>query len=193
MLANWVKNQKERKLIYIAIVASLVILAFGFWTIAHRGSLTANLPTHFKNETNHLHHPLKDFNPLKAYAKNKGSLGRIGVFAAFALFPLYFLIRSKKLKLTKEMKTLLSKALKWVKLVHVPISLIAFALITVHSIIMAFYEWKTNAVYLSGVISYILFLPLGILGFLRYKRKDKNLHYYLSFAFILFMLLHTFI
>ncbi len=83
--------------------------------------------------------------------------------------------------------------MKWCKLIHVPISLITFALITVHSVIMTFFEWKTDAVYISGVITYLLLVPLGIFGFLRYKRKDKNWHYYLSFAVVISMLIHTFV
>ncbi|MGF9964948.1 hypothetical protein [Bacillus rhizoplanae] len=187
MLKQWIKNPKERKLIYVAIIAAFVILACGFWTIEHRDSLT----THISTDVNHQYeHQMKS--PLKSYAKNKASLGRIGIFAAFAMFPLYFLLRLKKIKLGKEIKALISKILKWVKLFHVPIAVLAFALITVHSFIMVFYEWKTDAVSISGVISYILFLALGTLGFLRYKRKDKNWHYYLSFAFVCSMLIHTF-
>jgi hypothetical protein len=186
MLKQWIKNSKERKLIYAAIIVAFVILASGFWTIEHRDSLTINIPTDINHQ--HVHH-MKS--PLEFYAKNKASLGRIGIFAAFSIFPLYFLLRLKKIKLGKEIKALISKILKWVKLFHVPVAVIAFALITIHVIIMVFYEWKTNEVSISGVISYILFLTLGTLGFLRYKRKDKNWHYYLSFAFLCSMLIHT--
>ncbi|MFD0768442.1 hypothetical protein ACFQZ1_05855 [Bacillus sp. CGMCC 1.60114] len=190
MLKQWIKNPKERKLIYIAIIAAFVILACGFWTIEHRNSLTINMPTDIPADINHQHmHHMKS--PLEFYAKNKASLGRIGIFATFAIFPLYFLLRLKKIKLGKEIKAFISKILKWVKLFHVSFAVIAFALITMHVIIMVFYEWKTNAISISGVISYILFLALGALGFLRYKRKDKNWHYYLSFAFVCSMLIHT--
>ncbi|PDZ94157.1 hypothetical protein CON36_35315 [Bacillus cereus] len=191
MLNQWIKNPKERKLIFVALIAAFVILAFGFWTIEHKDSLTANTAEHLKNAKVQFQHHLRS--PLESYAKDKASLGRIGIFAAFAMFPLYFLLRLKKIKLDKEIKTFIAKVLKWVKLFHVQIAVIAFALITVHSFIMIFYEWKTNAVYLSGVVSYLLFIPLIIFGFMRYKRKDKNWHYYLSFAFVFSMLLHTFI
>lgn len=190
MINQWIKNPKERKLIFVALIAAFIILACGFWTIEHRDSLT-NAAEHLKNANNHFQHHIKS--PLESYAKNKASLGRIGIFAAFAMFPLYFLLRLKKIKLRKEIKAFIAKVLKWVKLFHVPIAVISFALITVHSFIMVFYEWKTNAVSISGVISYILFLVLGTLGFLRYKRKDKNWHYYLSFAFVCSMLIHTFL
>jgi len=183
MLRDWVKNSKERKLIYLAVVIALVILGIGFWTATHQQSLASTAVHHFK-------HPR---NLLTSYGRNKASLGRIGVFAAFAMFPLYFLLRIKKISLTKEIKKFISILLKWVKLFHVPISVIAFALITVHSIIMVFYDWHTDVVDLTGVLSYLLLLPLGVFGFLRYKRKDKNWHYYLSFAFVFSMLLHTFV
>ena len=183
MLTDWIKNSKERKLVYLATVIALVILGLGFWMIAHRHSLASTVPNHFR-------HPR---NLLTSYARNKASLGRLCVFAAFAMFPLYFLLRTKKINLPKELKKFISILLKWVKLFHVPISVIAFALITVHSIIMVFYNWHTDAVDLTGVLSYLLLLPLGVFGFLRYKRKDKNWHYYLSFAFVFSMLLHTFI
>ncbi len=176
MLKNWVKNKNERKLIYLSLIISIIILGLGCWTILHQNEL--NLQSH---------------NPLKSYAKNKGSLGRIGVFTAFAMFPLYYLIRLKKLNGQIKFKKFIGKLLKWCKLIHVPVSLIAFVLITIHSVIMTFFQWKTNAVYISGVITYLLLIPLGILGFLRYKRKDKNWHYYLSFAVVISMLIHTFI
>ncbi|WP_088042168.1 hypothetical protein [Bacillus sp. EAC] len=189
MLVNWIRNKNERKLIYLAFIVSFIIFIAGWWTIEHRSALSTNVQSHLQNGYNHL----KEFNPLKSYAKSKGSLGRLGVFTAFAIFPIYFLLRVNKLNNKKELKKSLAKVLKWVKLLHVPISLITFALITVHSIVMTFYEWKTNAVYISGVIAYLLLLPLGIFGFLRYKRKDKNWHYYLSFAVVISMLIHTFI
>lgn len=189
MIKQWIKNPKERKLIFVALIAAFVILACGCWTIEHRDSLTTNVAEHLKNENHHIQHHLRS--PLESYAKDKASLGRLGIFAAFAMFPLYFLLRLKKIKLGKEIKAFIAKVLKWVKLFHVPIAFIAFALVTVHSFIMVFYEWKTNAMSISGVISYILFLALGTLGFLRYKRKDNNWHYYLSFAFVISMLIHT--
>ena len=88
MLADWIKNYKERRLIYLALVIAVVILGLGWWTIAHRHALASNIPNHFKHPRNF----------LTSYAKDKASLGRIGVFAAFAMFPLYFLLRTKKLK-----------------------------------------------------------------------------------------------
>ncbi|MEE6450784.1 hypothetical protein RAH41_09445 [Gottfriedia acidiceleris] len=190
MIRNWIKNKSERKLIYIALAISLIIFIIAGWKVSHRTELLTNMGPHIQNGIQQGFHKV---NPLKMYAKGKGSLGRIGVFAAFVLFPLYFLIRFKKLNDKKQFKKFLGKLLKWCKLIHVPISLITFALITVHSVIMTFFEWKTDAVYISGVITYLLLLPLGIFGFLRYKRKDKNWHYYLSFAVVISMLIHTFV
>ncbi|WP_088011814.1 hypothetical protein [Gottfriedia acidiceleris] len=190
MIRNWIKNKSERKLIYIAVLISIIIFIIAWWKVMHRTELLTNIGPHIQNGIQHGFHKM---NPLKYYAKDKGSLGRLGVFAAFILFPLYFLIRLKKLNDKKQFKKYLSKLLKWCKLIHVPISLITFALITVHSVIMTFFEWKTDAVYISGVITYLLLLPLGIFGFLRYKRKDKNWHYYLSFAVVISMLFHTFV
>ncbi|PEL07805.1 hypothetical protein [Bacillus sp. AFS017336] len=186
MISNWIKNKSERKLIYIALVIAVIIFFLATSKTIHRTDLSMNIGQHIQ-------HGLHEKDPLKFYAKDKGSLGRLGVFAAFILFPLYFIIRLKKLKDYKELKRFLSKLLKWCKLIHVPIALITFALVTVHSVIMTFFEWKTDAVYVSGVITYLLLLPLGIFGFLRYKRKDKNWHYYLSFAVVISMLIHTFI
>lgn len=190
MISNWIKNKSERKLIYIALVISIIIFIIAGWKVSHRTELLMNMGPQIQNG---IQHGFPKINPLKMYAKDKGSLGRIGVFAAFILFPLYFLIRFKKLNDKKQFKKYLAKLLKWCKLVHVPISLITFALITVHSVIMTFFEWKTDAVYISGVITYLLLVPLGIFGFLRYKRKDKNWHYYLSFAVVISMLIHTFV
>ncbi|MFB7141433.1 hypothetical protein ACFCYN_17415 [Gottfriedia sp. NPDC056225] len=190
MISNWIKNKSERKLIYIALVISIVIFILASWKTMHRSELTMNIGPHIQNG---LQHGFHEMNPLKFYAKDKGSIGRLGVFAAFILFPLYLLIRLKKLKDYKGLKRFLSILLKWCKLIHVPIALITFALVTVHSVIMTFFEWKTDAVYISGVITYLLLLPLGIFGFLRYKRKDKNWHYFLSFAVVISMLIHTFI
>lgn len=186
MISNWIKNKYERKLIYIALAISIILFIIAGWKVSHRTELLTNIGPHIQNGFHKI-------NPLKMYAKDKGSLGRIGVFAAFILFPLYFLIRFKKLNDKKQFKKYLGKLLKWCKLIHVPISLITFALITVHSVIMTFFEWKTDAVYISGVITYLLLVPLGIFGFLRYKRKDKNWHYYLSFAVVISMLIHTFV
>lgn len=179
MLADWIKNKKERRLIYLALIISMLILLFGVWTIAHGN--------------NQLNPELREGNHLKSYAVGKGALGRIGIFAAFAMFPLYFIVRTKKITISKGVKKFVGKLLKWVKLFHVPIAVVTFMLITVHGVIMTFFEWHTNAVYITGVITYLLLLPLGILGFLRYKRKGKNWHYYMSFAVIVSMLIHTFI
>lgn len=190
MLTNWIRNKHERKLIYLAIAVSIIVLLFGWWTLQHTNLLISKVPSQEQTSGKQFHH---ESNPLKFYGKSKGSLARIGVFSAFALFPLYLLIRSKKLSSSKELKKFLTKIIKWVKLVHVPIAFITFALIILHSIIMIFYEWHTNAVSITGVLTLILLLPFYVFGFLRYKRKDKNLHYYLSIPFILLMLVHTFV
>jgi len=164
MIHNWIKNKYERKLIYIALSISIIFFIIAGWKVSHRTELLTNIGPHIQNGIQHGFHKM---NPLKMYAKDKGSLGRIGVFAAFILFPLYFLIRFKKLNDKKQFKKYLGKLLRWCKLIHVPISLITFALITVHSVIMTFFEWKSDAVYISGVIT--LFAPCSIrnIGFFK--------------------------
>lgn len=76
---------------------------------------------------------------------------------------------------------------KW----HVPISLFGMLFVFFHIYLALVSGFKWDYTYVSGYAGLLDLLLLSVLGLLRFKRVDKNLHKYLAYVLIVLLTLHV--
>lgn len=148
--------------------------------------------------------------PFYAFNNNLGWTAIIILCFSFFLLPVLKLIRfnatvDKFLKeLKKEKKeysgfhkfiwnpykkgiTFLSKNLRKY---HIPIALIGIFFVFYHVYLAIVSGIKWNLTFISGYLALFDLLIISVLGLLRFKKLDRNLHKYLTYVLILLLLLH---
>lgn len=80
---------------------------------------------------------------------------------------------------------------KWLRKYHIPISLLGIGFVVYHVYMSLLSGFKANYTYISGYVALFDLLLLSLLGLLRFKRLDKNLHKILSYIFILLFAAHV--
>ncbi len=92
--------------------------------------------------------------------------------------------------LTNELKKFLIYISKIVQKLHIPLSAIGFAVISIHVYIFIHLGFKWNLGYILGALAAIVLLILFISGILRIFNKGFKTHKYLGISFIILTLLH---
>lgn len=173
-----INNPKERKRVYFSIVMSGIFLV----------TVCAMLPFILKFVKPHT-------NAFESMHENFGAAARVGFFFSISLYPIYLLLKYKKLmqfkRGTLSVKKIFSFLAKIARQWHVPIGILATAVILIHVTLALINGLKPTGAYISGITTFLLLTILIFFGILRYQRRDKNWHLYLGILFVVSFIIHT--
>lgn len=178
-LRKWIRNPQERKLVRWAIGTSLVILVIVIAFISGEilyVAMSGTSPTIIR----HLTH----------YYASFGSLARLGFFFAVSLYPIFFVLKRVSLFpswLKQGVQFIAKLVRKW----HVPVSLLAMAMVGIHAYMALVRGFELKGSYISGIAALILLGVLAYYGLLRYRKMDRNWHLILGLLFVALFIVHT--
>ncbi|MFD0050435.1 hypothetical protein ACFVHQ_14060 [Actinomycetes bacterium NPDC127524] len=136
-----------------------------------------------------------DSHLYKGTFKQLGSIARIGFFAAAAVYPVFLLLKWKKLKKAEwgsfKPGKVLQVLAKYVRKWHTPIALVSAALVLLHGTLAILRGFTLDFTYMTGMLGVIVLGFLTIMGFKRFKRNDRKLHFKLAIVFILVFMIHA--
>lgn len=178
-LAHFIPNPKERKTIILFSVVSVILILVGIIIIFLNRQQLFTL----------------NFRQYKGIFKQFGSIARIGYFTVLAIYPIYFLLKSKKIKTLHwgnfQVKSLLQFLAKIARKWHVPVALLSTGIVAIHGLLAVIRGFKFNFTYLSGIASTIVLLFLMLMGLKRFKRADRQWHFKLAISFLILFMLHA--
>ncbi|MBW3113170.1 MULTISPECIES: hypothetical protein [Bacillaceae] len=178
-LSNTIPNPKERKRIieYLVLTASIV------------GAGTALIALNYQS---FLH---VDEDTYKGFFKQFGSVSRIIYFIVLSIFPVFQLLKWKGLRGVKwrnlEIKGLVQQAGKLLRKWHVPLALLATAVVIFHVILAVMINFHWDFTNITGILTSMVLGFLIFMGFRRFKRKDGAWHLKLAVAFTVLFMIHA--
>lgn len=165
----------ERKWIYLSLGLAVLIITIGCW-------LMLSIPYSDMHTRN-----------FKAQFKNFGSLARICLFFVFSSYVFTLILQKRLLNhvetLMKAVKFLMLITRKW----HTSIAIITIGLTLIHVVGAFLYGFKVDFSNITGLLAFIVLLPVPISGLLRYRRLDKKWHLRFGLGFAFLFLLHAFL
>jgi hypothetical protein len=178
-LSNYIPNSKERRTVIFFVTITAILLFAGIFLISH-----------FYQQL-----MAENFRHYKGTFKQFGSISEYSYFAVIAIYPIFLLLKWKKIKEVKwgnfQLKVLLQFLGKLVRKWHVPIALLSTGIVFIHGLLAIIRGFKLDFTYLSGIISSVVLLFLLMMGFKRFKRKDKKWHFKLAAAFLFLFMIHA--
>jgi cytochrome b561 len=174
-LANFIPNSKERERVNLFLVITIcIILAEVLFIFLSRHQLMT-----------------QDFRQYKGTFKQFGSIAQIGFYAVLSIYPIFLLLKYKKIKGIKWLKTFLQMIGKLVRKWHVPVALLSTGVVFLHAYMAILRGFKLDFTYISGMITTLLLLPLLFMGLMRFKRNDRNWHKKLAIIFLVLFFIHA--
>ncbi|KPL57932.1 hypothetical protein [Rossellomorea vietnamensis] len=178
-LSKFIPNPKERKNIIFYLALSSCLAAAGILLITANQEVLMGM----------------DEESYKEFLKQFGSIARIIYFVVLSIFPIFLLLKWKGLKGIKwkdiEIKPLVQFAGKLLRKWHVPLALLATAGVVLHAILAIIRDFHWDFTNITGIFSSITLFFLVIMGFKRFKRKDRTWHLKLAITFTIFFMIHA--
>lgn len=161
LIANAAEKRRIRFAAITAVNLGLIAVAFEPWLVAH--GFRVHTPSFYWLNN------------------NIGWAAVIILGFSFLLLPAY-----KALKLGKVARLIAKYLRKW----HVPIAVAGILFVFYHVYLALVSGFKWNYTYLSGYAALLDLLALSLLGLLRFKKADRNLHKYLTYVLAVLIVLH---
>ncbi|WP_152394277.1 hypothetical protein [Paenibacillus guangzhouensis] len=166
---------KEQIWVIAAVTASILIVLWGLWSMLHLPSTT-------------LHN-----RRFEHTFKNYGSIARLALFFVLANYVLLLIVKQHIWDRMGTIKKLIVSLLRFVRRWHTPVAVLAIAFILLHVVAVFIYGFKFNFTDISGLIAFLVLLPVPISGLFRYKRLDRKWHLRSGLAFAVLFLIHAFL
>lgn len=166
-----VTNEKERKRVfYSLIVFGIMIVFIGFLIVQNYFQLN-----------------ILDF---KSIRRSGGLIGQVAAYGFALAISMYVVRRIVKLKFLKDFKKKILIVAKLLREWHVPISIVASAIILLHAYIMLSRGIFFSLRYMSGILALLILVVQIISGIFRYKRLGVKFHMIVGILFIISMIIH---
>ncbi|XXM74300.1 hypothetical protein ACQ0QQ_10710 [Lysinibacillus sphaericus] len=178
-LANTIPNPKERKSILLYLAAGILLAGAGILLISAYRDVLMGL----------------DEDSYEEFLEQIGSAARIVYFAVLSIFPVFLLLKWKGLKEIKwgsiKFKRIIQFTWKLLRKWHVPLALLASAGVVLHGWLALTRDFQWDFTNTTGILSSIILFFLMIMGFKRFKRKDKSWHLKLAITFTVLFMIHA--
>jgi hypothetical protein len=136
-----------------------------------------------------------DEESYEEFLEQFGSAARIVYFAVLSIFPVFLLLKWKGLKRMKrgsiKFKCIIQYTWKLLRKWHVPLALLASAGVVLHGCLALTRDFQWYFTNTTGTLSSIILFFLMIMGFKRFKRKDKSWHLKLAITFTVLFMIHA--
>ncbi|MGA9173998.1 MAG: hypothetical protein WBZ33_08515 [Thermoactinomyces sp.] len=172
---HWIKNKKERRWVFVAIGLVAVIILIGLWRMFHIS------PNAFHTRQ------------FKFSFMNYGSLARIALFFVLANYVFMLILQKRLVDRWNHLKKWVISLSRFARGWHTPVAIIAIGLILLHVLGAFLYGFKFDFHNLSGLLAFLVLLPVPISGLFRYRRMDRKWHLRLGLAFAVLFLIHAFL
>jgi hypothetical protein len=178
-LANTIPNPRERKSILLYLAGSIILAGAGILLISVYRDFLMGM----------------DEESYEEFLEQFGSAARIVYFAVLSIFPVFLLLKWKGLKRMKwgsiEFKCIIQYTWKLLRKWHVPLALLASAGVVLHGTLALARDFHWDFTNTTGILSSIILFFLMILGFKRFKRRDKSWHLILAITFTVLFMIHA--
>lgn len=178
-LANTIPNPRERKSILLYLTGSILLAGAGILLISAYRDLLMGM----------------DEDSYEELLEQFGSVARIVYFAVLSIFPVFLLMKWKGLKEIRlrniEFKRIIQFTGKLLRKWHVPLALLASAVVVLHGGLALARDFHWDFTNTTGILSSIILFFLMIMGFKRFKRKDKSWHLKLAITFTALFMIHA--
>ncbi|PFA70169.1 hypothetical protein CN378_02375 [Bacillus sp. AFS015802] len=178
-LSSTIPNPKERKTVAVSLTLCLCLAGAGLLLIFVYNGMLMRM----------------DKDTYKEFLKQFGSVARIIYFVVLSIFPVFLLMKWKGLKGVKwrdiEIKPLIQFAGRYLRKWHVPLALLATAGIMLHGVLAINRDFHWDFTNMTGILSSVVLLFLVVMGFKRFKRKDRSWHLKLAITFTVLFMIHA--
>lgn len=164
-------NEKERKRVFYSLIVFGIIVSFTVFLIVQN------------------YFQLNIFN-FKSIRKFGGLIGQVADYGFALAISMYIIRRIARLKVLSNFKKKILIIAKVLREWHVPISIIAFSIILLHSYIMLSRGIFVSLRYISGILALLIVTLQIISGIFRYKKIGVKFHMRVGILFIVSMIIH---